>query len=125
MAFLAVWLCADSVLEICLVHLSRMASISAIPARGRSGSNGLTGLRTSGRRVGRRFYSHAHRGWSRSREIVGGCGWAVGWGYPVCGAARRSVRVSPSVVRRSGSVRACGGVGWWRAARDADRFAGV
>jgi len=86
----------------------------------------------------RRFYSRAHRGWSRSREIVGTCGWAVGWGYPVCGAARRvragypvggaarrSVRVGPSVVPRSGSVRACGGVGWWRAARDAGRFAGV
>ena len=32
--------------------------------------------------------------------------------------------VTPSVVRRSGSVRACGRVGWWRAARDADRFVG-
>jgi hypothetical protein len=34
-----------------------------------------------------RFYSHAHRGWSRSREIFGACGRAAGGGYPVCGAA--------------------------------------
>jgi hypothetical protein len=36
--------------------------------------------------LGRRFYSRAHRGWSRSREIFGACGWAVGWGYPARGA---------------------------------------
>jgi hypothetical protein len=34
-----------------------------------------------------RFYSWAHRGWSRSREIFGACGWAAGGGYPVRGAA--------------------------------------
>jgi len=28
------------------------------------------------------FYSHAHRGWSRSREIFGACGRAAGGGYP-------------------------------------------
>ena len=26
-------------------------------------------------------------GWSRSREIFGGCGWAAGGGYPFCGGA--------------------------------------
>jgi hypothetical protein len=41
------------------------------------------------------------------------------------GAGGPSAGVTPSVVRRSGSVRACGWVGWWRAARDAGRFAGV
>ena len=35
----------------------------------------------------RRFYSHGHRGWSRSREIFGACGSAAGGGYPVCGTA--------------------------------------
>src|SRR5690349_20911096 len=33
------------------------------------------------------FYSRTHRGWSRSREIFAACGWAAGWGCPVCGAA--------------------------------------
>jgi hypothetical protein len=27
------------------------------------------------------------RGWSRSREILRGCGWPAGGGYPACGAA--------------------------------------
>ena len=35
------------------------------------------------RRLSRRFYSWAHRGWSRSREIFGACGQAMGGDYPV------------------------------------------
>ena len=44
-------------------------------------------LGSNQRRLSRRFYSRPHRGWSRSREIFGACGWAAGGGYPVCGAA--------------------------------------
>jgi len=44
-------------------------------------------LGSNQRRRCRRFYSRTHRGWSRSREIFGACGWAAGGGYPVCGAA--------------------------------------
>jgi hypothetical protein len=44
-------------------------------------------LGSNQRRASRRFYSRAHRGWSRSREIFGACGRAAGGGYPVCIAA--------------------------------------
>jgi hypothetical protein len=44
-------------------------------------------LGSNQRRLSRRFYSWAHRGWSRSREIFGACGQAAGGGYPACGAA--------------------------------------
>ena len=44
-------------------------------------------LGSNQRRLSRRFYSWAHRGWSRSREIFGACGRAAGGGYPACGAA--------------------------------------
>jgi hypothetical protein len=35
-------------------------------------------LGSNQRRLSRRFYSWAHRGWSRSREIFGPCGRAAG-----------------------------------------------
>ncbi len=44
-------------------------------------------LGSNQRRLSRRFYSCAHRGWSRSREIFGTRGWAAGGGYPACGTA--------------------------------------
>jgi ADP-ribose pyrophosphatase YjhB (NUDIX family) len=71
-----------------------------------------------------RFYSRTHRGWSRSRETSAGAGGPSAGVTPSVVRRVGSVRVSPSVVRRSGSVRACGWVGLWRAARDADRFVG-
>src|SRR5689334_23448662 len=38
-------------------------------------------LGSNQRRLSRRFYSWAHRGWSRAREIFGPCGQAAGAGY--------------------------------------------
>ena len=47
-------------------------------------------------RRSRRFYSRTHRGWSRAREMFGGCGRAAGGVTPVGGAAfgvRAGIRV--------------------------------
>jgi hypothetical protein len=95
-------------------------------------------LGSNQRRLSRRFYSCAHRGWSRSREIFGACGWAASWGYPACGCGATGLCGLPRPwLRRDGPCRLpqsgcgiwgpcgpAGGVGWWRAARDAGRFVG-
>lgn len=93
-------------LDACSLLSSRVKDVGLPPGPSSSPQFGLGFVRQR-----RRFYSRAHRGWSRSREIFGTCGWAAGWGYPACGAAWR-IRAGYPVCGAAFGVRAGLRRGW-------------